>query len=280
MQDKIIIKDLECFAYHGVLEPERQLGQKFLVSLELFVNTRLAGKTDNLEQSVNYASVCNAVITYMKEHTFQLIEAVAEELAQKILLEYPLVERLQISIKKPWAPVLLSLDTVAVEITRMWHTVYLGIGSNIGEKEENMKTAISCFLEHPLCKLENVSNFIHTKPYGVKEQGDFINGAFCIKTLLTPEELLEFIGTIEEKLQRVRKQHWGPRTIDVDILFYDELILHTEQLTIPHIEIDKRDFVLAPLCELNPYLLHPIYKKSVIQLFKELKERKDYENTI
>ena len=280
MQDKIIIKDLECFAYHGVLEPERQLGQKFLVSLELSVDTRVAGKTDNLEQSVNYASVCNTVIAFMKEHTFQLIERVADELAQKILIEYPLVEQIQVNIKKPWAPVLLSLDTVAVEITRGWHTVYLGIGSNMGEKKENMKTAISCFSEHPLCKVEKVSTFIHTKPYGVKDQDNFVNGAFCIKTLLTPEEVLEFIGTIEEKLKRVRKQHWGPRTIDVDILFYDNLILHTEQLTIPHIEITKRDFVLTPLYELDPYLMHPVFKKPIIQLLQELKAQTDYENTM
>ena len=280
MQDKIKIKDLECFAYHGVLEAEQQLGQKFLVSLVLSVNTHIAGKADDLEQSVNYASVCNTVITFMKEHTFQLIEAVAEELAEKILLEYPLVEQVQLTIKKPWAPVLLSLDTVAVEITRGWHTVYLGIGSNMGEKEENMKTAITHFSEHPLCKVEKVSCFIYTKPYGVKEQDDFVNGAFCIKTLLTPEELLEFIGTIEEKLKRVRKQHWGPRTIDVDILFYDDVVLHTERLTIPHIEIDKRDFVLTPLCELNPYLMHPVLGKSVMQLLQELKARTDYENTL
>lgn len=280
MQDKIIIKDLECFSYHGVLEPERQLGQKFLVSLVMFVDTRFAGKTDELEQSVNYAAVCNMVMSFMKEHTFQLIEAVAEQLAETILLEYPLVEQIQVIIKKPWAPVMLPLDTVAVDITRGWNTAYLGVGSNLGDKERNINDAISVFAEHPLCKVEKVSNLFVTKPYGVKEQDDFVNGAFCVKTLLTPEELLDVIGEIEQKLKRVRKQHWGPRTIDVDILLYDDSVLHTEQLTIPHLEMQKRDFVLVPLCELNPYVVHPIFRKTATQLLQELKETAGYENTI
>ena len=161
MQDKITIQDLECFSYHGVLEQEQQLGQKFLISLELSVDTRSAGKEDDLTQSVNYADVCNTVFQFMRKHTFQLIEAVAERLAEEILLTYSLVNQVRVIIKKPWAPIMLSLETVAVDITRSWHTVYLGIGSNLGDKKENISRAITCFSEHPLCKVEQVSSLYH-----------------------------------------------------------------------------------------------------------------------
>jgi dihydroneopterin aldolase/2-amino-4-hydroxy-6-hydroxymethyldihydropteridine diphosphokinase len=280
MQDKITIQDLECFSYHGVLEQEQQLGQKFLISLELSVDTRSAGKKDDLNQSVNYADVCNTVFQFMRKHTFQLIEAVAERLAEEILLTYSLVNQVRVIIKKPWAPIMLSLETVAVDITRSWHTVYLGIGSNLGDKKENISRAITCFSEHPLCKVAQVSSLYTTKPYGVKEQDDFLNGTFLVKTLLSPDEVLELIGTIEKELKRVREIHWGPRTIDIDILFYDTILLCEKHLTIPHPEIWKRDFVLVPLCELNPYLLHPVFQKPICLLLDELKAKTDSELTL
>lgn len=270
MKDKIIIKDLECFAHHGVLKEENVLGQKFLVSLILYTDTKRAGDKDDLSLSINYAEVCQYITTFMKEHTFQLLETLAEKLAQNLLLTYPTLFKITVKIKKPWAPILLSLDTVAIEITRSWHEVYFGIGSNLGDKEKNILEALTFFREHPYCKDLKVSKLIKTEPYGYMEQDDFLNGAFYLKTLLTPEELLECISSVETNLKRERIIHWGPRTIDVDILFYDDLILHTEKLTIPHIEICKRDFVLRPLCDINPYLLHPVYKKTVTELLLNL----------
>lgn len=280
IQDKIIIEDLECFGFHGVLKEEQTLGQKFLVSLVMYVDTRQAGKCDDLDQSVNYARVCELVTSFMKENTFQLIEAAAEHLAEKILLTYSKIEKIEVTIKKPWAPVRLPLDTVGVTITRGWHRAYIGIGANLGNKEKNIENAIECFREHPLCRIKEVSRMVKTKPFGVKEQEDFLNGTFLVETLLDPEELLELIGEIETKLKRVRKQHWGPRTIDLDILFYDSELIHTKQLTVPHPGIPKRDFVLVPLCDINPYHVHPVYQKTVQQLLEELIEREDYEKTV
>jgi len=114
----------------------------------------------------------------------------------------------------------------------------------------------------------------------VKEQDDFVNGVFYIRTLLTPEELLQEIGEVEKKLNRVRNLHWGPRTIDVDILFYDDEIWHSKDLTIPHPEIAKRDFVLAPLCEIDPYLVHPVYHKTMKDMYEELLAKSNYEVTV
>lgn len=277
MLDKIIIEDLECFGYHGVLKEEQVLGQKFLVSLVLYTNTRDAGREDCLDKTLNYAEICKKIQTFMHNERFLLIEAAAEHLAQMLLLNYSLLKEVQITIKKPWAPVHISMKTVAVEIKRKWHTVYLGIGANMGEKEKNIQTALHFFEENPLCKLEKVSSLMPTKPYGVKEQEDFLNGVFCMQTLLTPKEILACIQEIEEKLQRVRITRWGPRTIDVDILLYDDIICREADLMIPHIEMHKRDFVLKPFFEIAPYALHPVFQKTVRELWEELQNKEDYE---
>lgn len=278
--DKIIIEDLECFGYHGVLKEEQVLGQKFLVSIVLYTDTANAGRTDCLDETLNYADVCKKVQSFMGEQKFLLIEAAAEHLAQMLLLSYDLLKEVKIMIKKPWAPVHISMKTVAVEIRRGWHRVYLGIGANLGEKEKNIQTALDFFKEHPLCELEKISSLLSTKPYGVKEQDDFLNGVFCIRTLLAPREILACIQEIEEKLQRVRTLHWGPRTIDVDILLYDDMIYREEDLLIPHIEMHKRDFVLKPLCEIAPYVLHPALCKTIKELWEELQKSETYETNI
>ncbi|MBQ3601980.1 MAG: 2-amino-4-hydroxy-6-hydroxymethyldihydropteridine diphosphokinase [Lachnospiraceae bacterium] len=280
MLDKICIKDLECFGYHGVLKEEQTLGQKFLVSLTLFLDTRLAGEKDDLEATINYGEVCINVQDFMKNNKFLLIERVADELAKMLLLKYHILKKVTVIIKKPWAPIHFSLDTVSIEITRGWHQVFLGLGANLGDKKENIKKAIESFSEHPLCCVEKVSSFIETKPYGVKEQDTFINGVILLKTMLSPNQLLGLIGQVENNLNRIRITHWGPRTIDVDILLYDDLIIAEENLQIPHIEMYKRDFVLQPLVEIAPYAFHPIKKKNVKELWEELQNRTDYEETI
>lgn len=277
MLDQIFIDKLECFAKHGVFPEEQVLGQKFLVSATLYMNTRKAGLTDDLEQSVNYGSVCQWIAEFMSAHTFLLIETVAEQLAEGILLAFPKLEQIDIEVKKPWAPVALPLETVGVRVSRKWHTVYLGLGSNMGDKEKQLREAIDYFVQHPKCRREKVASFRQTAPVGYLEQEDFLNSAMELETLLTPEELLEEIGKIEQQLHRKREIHWGPRTIDVDILLYDSLCMHTEELTIPHKEIGNRGFVLEPLTELNPYLWHPIYRKTVTRLYAEWKEREERE---
>lgn len=102
------------------------------------------------------------------------------------------------------------------------------------------------------------------------EQDDFLNGMAKIRTLLTPEELLALLHEIEAQAGRTREIHWGPRTLDLDVIFYDNLVLDTEELHIPHIEMHKRDFVLKPLCEISPYERHPIFGKTVREMLEAL----------
>ena len=269
--DKIKIKDLEVFAHHGVFKEETTLGQKFLVSVCFFTNTSLAGKSDDLEQSIDYGEVSFKIKEFMKNNTYKLLEAVAEHLAKELLIAYPIAEKVEIEVKKPWAPILLSMDTVSVSVERGWHTAYLSIGSNMGDTKENLTRAIALLNENKETRVTKQSDFIVTEPFGGVEQDDFLNGALEIKTLLTPQELLSLIASIESELKRVRKIHWGPRTIDLDILFYDDLVIREENLIVPHIGIQEREFVLQPLQQIAPTKVHPLLGLNIYQLYEKLK---------
>ena len=123
--DEIRIEELEVFANHGVFPEENVLGQKFLVTAVLYTDTRRAGKTDELTASIHYGEVSAFIEKYLREHTFHLLERAAESLAEEMLLSIPLLRKVRLTIKKPWAPVRLPLKTVSVSVERGWHTACL-----------------------------------------------------------------------------------------------------------------------------------------------------------
>lgn len=150
-------------------------------------------------------------------------------------------------------------------------TVYIGIGSNLGEREENCRKAVGLFQENKIV-VTNMSLMIETEPLGVTDQPKFINMAVEAHTDLGPEELLALLQEIEFKMGRLPSARWGPRVIDLDILFYDDLVMKIDNLEIPHPYIKDRGFVLKPLAEIAPEKMHPVFKKSVKELFDDLKK--------
>lgn len=268
--DKIFIKNLEVFANHGVFPEETVLGQKFVVSAELLTDTREAGRSDDLSRSVHYGEVSTFITEYLQKHTFKLIEAAAENLAEELLLDIPRLKGVTIELKKPWAPVHLPLETVGVSISRSWHRAYIAMGSNMGDSRAYLDMAVRKLNETRGCRVLKTADYIVTKPYGGVEQDDFLNSALEMDTLLTPYELLEELHRIENDAGRKRVIRWGPRTLDLDILMYDDIVLDTPELHIPHIEMHKRDFVLEPMCCIAPYLRHPVYNRTMEQLKGEL----------
>ena len=263
--DEIRIQNLEVYGHHGVLREENILGQKFLVSMSLGLSLRKAGLSDDIEDSIDYAKVSHLVKEEMEKTTYKLIEALAEHLCESILISFPVVERISLELKKPWAPILLPLDTVSVSMERSRHEVYISVGSNIGDRNTNINNAIELLEKDKKISVLKVSDLIETKPYGVEDQPDFLNGIIYIKTLYDPEELLDVLHAAERDGGRERKEHWGPRTIDLDIIYYDDIVYESETLIIPHIDMLNRRFVLEPLSKLAPYKKHPVTGITTIQ---------------
>lgn len=268
--DKIHIKNLEVFGNHGVFPEENKLGQKFLVNAVLYTSTREAGKTDDLTKSIHYGEVSHFITKYMMEHTFQLIESVAEQLAEALLLQFEHLKWIDLEIQKPWAPIGLPLESVSVEISRGWHEAFIATGSNLGDRGEYIRKGIEALAACKECVVEKESQLIVTEPYGVTDQPEFLNGMLQVRTLLSPIELLHKLNEIEAAAHRERKIHWGPRTLDLDIIFYDNQVIDIPQLTVPHVDMQNRQFVLEPLAELAPWYRHPILGKTVKELLISL----------
>lgn len=265
-RDFIKITNLRIFAYHGVLEEEKRTGQEFFVNLKLYMSLRKPGLSDALEDAVNYDEVCTLVTEVFTKEVYDLIEKAAEKTVEALLNQFPALQAVEMELRKPDAPITCAPEDVSVNIYREWHKVYLSIGSNHENALWYLEEACKRINESPYIREFKQSGILQTKPYGPVEQPDFQNGCVSFETYMEPEELLIFLNGIEADLKRERVLRWGPRTIDLDILFYDDLIYNSETLTIPHIDMQNRMFVLEPLFELCPYFRHPILGKSVEQM--------------
>ena len=149
--------------------------------------------------------------------------------------------------------------------------VYLGLGSNLGRKEEYLELAIT-EIEKQIGFVVARSAFYEYAPWGFDSPNSFINACVAVETILSPYACLRIIASAEERLGRIKKKTDGymDRVIDIDILFYDQIVLQEENLTIPHPLMHLRRFVLEPLVEIAPTLIHPVFHKNIEALLKEL----------
>ena len=271
--DFIKVTNMKVFAYHGVLEEEKKNGQDFYLNAKVYVDMRMAGLTDELERSVNYNSICTFLAEVFKERVFDTIEAAAEHTVQEIIVNFPSVQAVELEVRKPHAPLDYVPEDISVTIYREWHTVYLSIGSNMGDSLGHVNEAVIRMKDPYAIRHIRYSDLYITKPYGPVKQNDFLNGCLEIETYMDPEELVNFIHIIEDEFERDRSIRWGPRPVDIDIVFYDDWIYNSKTLTIPHADMENRMFVLEPLAELCPSRRHPVWGKTVAQLKKELEEK-------
>lgn len=151
--------------------------------------------------------------------------------------------------------------------------VFLGIGTNLGNRKANLRKAIEMIGEH-IGRVINSSAVYETAPWGFDSEDDFLNMVMTVETSDTPSELMKKITMIESMLGRERNQNrYSSRVIDIDILFYDDLVINENGLKIPHPLMHERRFVLVPLCELAPDMIHPVFKKSISVLLEECRDR-------
>ena len=146
-----------------------------------------------------------------------------------------------------------------------FHTAYVALGSNLGDKEANLRRALELLIERGV-EIVKTSTFISTEPYGVTDQPTFLNGVCEVRTSLEPLALLHTLLEIEQEMGRVRLRHWGERNIDLDLLLYEDVVMDTPDLKLPHPDMQNRDFVLLPLDEIAPEIIHPTLQKTIHEI--------------
>lgn len=149
---------------------------------------------------------------------------------------------------------------------------YIALGSNLGDKEKNLRRALLLLTQQGV-EVVRVSSFLSTEPYGVTDQPQFLNAVACVRTNLAPLALLDVLLATELAMGRVRLRHWGERNIDLDLLLYEDVVLNTPRLHLPHPDMQNRDFVLLPLAEIAPELKHPTLQKTIWKLKENLMNR-------
>jgi len=149
-------------------------------------------------------------------------------------------------------------------------TAYIGLGSNLGEREQTIRSALKALAEREGIEVTAVSRLIETAPVGGPPQGDYLNGVAEITTTLGPQRLLQVLLEIEDEFGRARGERWGPRTLDLDLLLYGDAVVETQDLQVPHPRMHERLFVLEPLCDIAPAAIHPVLRATAAELIKRL----------
>ena len=160
---------------------------------------------------------------------------------------------------------------VRMTLTKM-NTVYIGVGSNLGDKLDNCRKAIELIDNIENCMVMKQSGFYRTEPVGVTSQDWYVNGVISVETGLSAQELIRLLLSIETQMGRVRKERWESRIIDLDILLYEHYVIDEKTLTIPHPRMHTRKFTLMPMVQLDPDLVHPVLGRTMSDLFDDLAE--------
>ncbi len=145
-------------------------------------------------------------------------------------------------------------------------TAFIGLGSNLGDKFEFIKSAVSLINNSQKNRVDKISSIYESYPLGETSQENYLNAVIKISTSLSPEELFHFLKEIEGQLGRKKSKKWDSREIDLDILFYDDQVIKTDLITIPHQQICERDFVLFPMHEIEPGLIHPVFNQKICDI--------------
>lgn len=251
MTDYVSVKNLCLHGYHGVLPEETKLGQKFCIDIECSLDLTLCTEEDDYAKAVSYCTLCDIAEEVSGQGPYRLIETLGDSIARAVLIRFPSVDEVLVRVRKPAAPIAAVLDHVEITIRRKQrHRFGISLGSNMGEKAANLKTALAWLDTLDDLEIERVSRFYRTTPWGKTDQDWFLNACAIGWTTYNPIGLHKALKRIELQLGRVPGERWGPRAIDIDLLFVDDLKIENATLTLPHRELFNRSFVLVPLAEI------------------------------
>lgn len=264
---RILIKDLNLFGYHGVKESEKKDGQNFRFNIEILINKGSFLNDDSIENTLNYSEVIRLVKRINASKKFNLLETFSQIIANQIMDMSPLVEKVVVRIEKTSPPVKENLKSVGVEYVLYRKReekdksknkkvdVFLSLGSNMDDRENNLRKAVDMIGDNAHISIIKMSSIYETEPMYIKEQDSFYNIALHARVdgEISPFEMIGFLKGIEYDLgRREIGEKYEPRIIDIDLLYYGEMVIKSDFLTIPHPGIEERKFVLVPLSEIVP----------------------------
>lgn len=257
MSDTIRLAGIECLGRHGVLPAEHVTAQRFVVDLVLEVDLEPAGRSDDLGDTVSYADIALDVVRIVSGPHVDLIEALAAQIADAVL-QYRGVEAVEVTVNKPDAPIEVPFGNVAVRIRRERSArVVVALGANLGDPRRTLAGAVAALRSVDGLQIDLVSDLYETDPVGGPDQPVYLNAVLIGHTRLTPAHLLRRLHEVEARFGRVRVEHWGPRTLDLDLVQFGDPRLQNEvvensSVVVPHPRAHERRFVLVPWAQIDP----------------------------
>lgn len=246
--DKIILKNVELYGYHGYYKEENFLGQRFRITVEAAADLGDSKVSDELGDTTSYVDVYEVLKRVFHSRNYKLLEHLGHDIGKAILDAFPRISSLSVEIMKPEVPVPVTCDYFGIyQEFKRGHVAYLALGSNLGDREGYLRSAIRQLQYHKEIDVLAESGVYETEPVGYEDQERFLNMVLKIRTSLDARSLLQYCNHIEGNLLRKRDVRWGPRTIDVDILLYEGLTSDDAVLTLPHPRMTERAFVMLPL---------------------------------
>ncbi len=259
------IRGLEVYACHGVHDEEKVNPQPFIFHVDIVTDFYKGALSDDLSGTVNYSKVCDILADVAQKNVFNLIETLAYSGVYAIF-ESVNAKKVTLTVYKPEAPVKHKFGSVGVTVQAEKEKAYLSLGSSVGDRREYLDKALKLLDGTRGIRVNKVSAYIETRPYGGVAKNMFLNCAAEIETILTAEQLLGEIHRIESACGRERTVRWGDRTLDIDIIFFGKKVILSDVLQVPHREYSKRDFVLTPLKEIAPEFVCPVLSKKIKEL--------------
>jgi len=272
--DYIALTGLKISCIIGIFDWERKQKQDVLIDVKIPTDAHKASRRDHISDAVDYKKIAKATIAFVEKSQFQLVETMAEKLADMLLKTFDLGE-IELSVSKPAA--IRGSQNVGIHIHRtrageaLSDMVFLSLGSNISPKQ-NLGFALKAI--EAKYSLQGLSHAYLTSPVGHSKQSPFWNMAAAISTKETPEKIRAWLAALEKRAGRVKKgKSFGPRTLDVDLIVWKELVERSKNFELPHPDIASKAFVLFPLLEVAPQWTSPLSGKPIVELAAEFKDK-------